>query len=50
MRMRCSHCAIARADALREHFEKCAKTHPYTPDVLTERELIELIDEKFKHN
>ena len=35
-----------RASELLAHFEKCAKTHPYAPEVESERELIALINSK----
>ena len=39
-----------KAKILREHFEKCANTHPYASEIHTEREMIDLIDRKFKEN
>ncbi len=39
-----------KAKMLREHFEKCAKTHPYASEIHVEREMIDLIDRKFEEN
>lgn len=36
------------AAKIKERFEKCAKTHPYTVDIESERELMEVIDEVVK--
>lgn len=39
-----------KAKILREHFEKCANTHPYASEIHAEREMIDLIDRKFEEN
>ena len=36
----------AKADAMKLKFEKCAKTYPYPNDIQSERELMEIADNK----
>lgn len=35
---------LEKAEKIKERFEKCAKTYPYTSDIQSERELIEIAD------
>lgn len=40
---------IAKAQKIKEQFEKCAKNYPYQCDVQSERELIEIAEAKSNH-
>jgi len=39
---------IEKAEKIKAEFEKRCKTHPYKPDIESEKELINIADEKFK--
>lgn len=39
---------IKKAEKIKAEFEKRCKTHPYKPDIESEKELINIADEKFK--
>ena len=39
----------AKAQRLKTQFEKCAKTHPYASDIESERELIQIAEDKEKN-
>ena len=39
---------IDKAQKIKDQFEKCAKTYPYPSDIDSERELMEIAEEKFK--